>query len=104
MSDDDHELPGGLVRLHILHHVTEDSIYGHWMIEELRHHGYRISPGTLYPMLHALERKGHLKSKVEDAGQRARRCYRATSHGRNSPELAKDRVRKLSGELIEGQK
>jgi DNA-binding PadR family transcriptional regulator len=28
------------------------------MIEELARHGYKISPGTLYPMLHALERKG----------------------------------------------
>ena len=31
------------------------------MIEELREYGYEISPGTLYPMLHGLTRKGYLK-------------------------------------------
>lgn len=73
------------------------------MIEELRRHGYRISPGTLYPMLHALERKGYLKSKVEGTGRRARRLYRATKNGREALEFAKDRVRELFGELIEGR-
>jgi hypothetical protein len=31
------------------------------MIEELGRHGYRISPGTLYPLLHNLEKKGYLR-------------------------------------------
>jgi len=43
----------GMIRLHILHHAAEEELYGHWMIEELGRHGYRVSPGTLYPMLHA---------------------------------------------------
>jgi DNA-binding PadR family transcriptional regulator len=97
------ELLAGLVRLHILHHAVEGDLYGHWMIEELRRHGYRISPGTLYPMLHALERKGYLKSKVQGEGRRARRLYRATRKGRTALGFAKDRVRELFGELIEGR-
>jgi DNA-binding PadR family transcriptional regulator len=95
------ELLGGLVRLHILHHAVEGALYGHWMIEELRRHGYRISPGTLYPMLHALERKGYLKSRVQGAGPHARRLYRATRKGRQALDVAKERVRELFGELIE---
>ena len=51
------------------------------MIEELAHHGYKISPGTLYPMLHALEKKGYLSSRTERAGRSQRRIYRATPYG-----------------------
>ena len=91
----------GLVRLHILHHAVEGELYGHWMIEELRRHGYRISPGTLYPMLHALERKGYLKSRTQGVGRRARRLYRATKKGREALHLSRGRVRELFGELVE---
>jgi PadR family transcriptional regulator PadR len=41
----------GLIRLHILHHAAEDAFYGQWMIHELARHRYKLSPGTLYPML-----------------------------------------------------
>jgi PadR family transcriptional regulator, regulatory protein PadR len=92
-----------MVRLHILHHAVEGVIYGNWMIEELRRHGYRISPGTLYPMLHALERKGYLSSRLEGTGRRTRRLYRATKKGRAALEFGKDRLRELFGELIRGR-
>jgi DNA-binding PadR family transcriptional regulator len=72
------------------------------MIEELAQHGYRISPGTLYPILHALERGGYLESRTEGAGRRTRRRYRATMKGRGALETARHRVRELFGELIEG--
>jgi PadR family transcriptional regulator, regulatory protein PadR len=96
-------LLSGLIRLPILHHAVEESIYGQWMIEELGRHGYRISPGTLYPMLRAMERKGYLKSSLSGAGRRARRLYRATPKGKKALGFAKDRVRELFGELIEGR-
>lgn len=97
------DLLSDLIRLHILHHAVHGELYGQWMIEELRRHGYNISPGTLYPMLHALERKGYLRSRTEGVGRRARRVYRATPHGRKALAAAKDRVRELFGELIEGR-
>src|SRR6267154_296649 len=59
----DRDLYGGLIRLHVLHHAGEKPLYGHWMIEELRRHGYEIGPGTMYPLLHGLARKGYLRSK-----------------------------------------
>ncbi len=49
-----HDLLAGFVRLHVLHHAAEGEVYGQWIIEELSRHDYRISPGTLYPMLQAL--------------------------------------------------
>jgi DNA-binding PadR family transcriptional regulator len=102
-GSDYRELLSDLIRLHILHHAVEGKLYGHWMIEELRRHGYSISPGTLYPMLHALERKGYLRSRTEGVGRRARRIYRATPKGRKALNAAKERVRELFGELIEGR-
>lgn len=97
------ELLSGLIRLHILHHAVEEGVYGQWMIAELARHGYQISPGTLYPMLHAMERKGYLKSSQLGTGRRARRLYRATAKGRRSLAFAKKRVRELFGELIDGR-
>jgi DNA-binding PadR family transcriptional regulator len=97
------ELLTGLIRLHILHHAAEGEFYGQWMIRELARHGYSLSPGTLYPMLHALERRGYLKSRKERAGRTFRRIYRATALGREAHKLAKIKVRELVGELIEGR-
>ncbi len=97
------EILAGLIRLHILHHAVEGELYGHWMIEELGRHGYRMSPGTLYPMLHALERKGFLKSRMKGVGRRARRLYRATKKGRAALEVAKQRINELFGELVKGR-
>ena len=93
------ELLKGLIRLHILHHASEEGFYGQWMIQELARHGYTLSPGTLYPMLHALERRGYLKSRIKRSGRTFRRLYRATALGREANKLAKQQVRELIGEL-----
>jgi len=90
----------GLIRLHVLHHAVVGEFFGNWMLEELRGHGYAIGPGTLYPMLHALERKGYLKSRTEGAGRRARRHYRATRKGRSALAEATKKVRELHDELV----
>jgi DNA-binding PadR family transcriptional regulator len=94
-----HELLSGLVRLHVLHHAAEGDLYGNWMIEELARHGYKISPGTLYPMLHALERKGYLTSRTERAPRSQRRVYRATPYGIEALRVARERVRELVREV-----
>jgi DNA-binding PadR family transcriptional regulator len=93
------ELLKGLIRLHILHHASKDEFYGQWMIRELGRHGYSLSPGTLYPMLHGLERRGYLKSRRVRLGRTFRRVYRATALGRDANKVAKVQVRELIGEL-----
>ena len=97
----DKELYSGLIRLHILHHAAKRPIYGNWVIEELGRHGYKLSPGTLYPILHALERKGYLRSTEKRDGRQLRRFYRATPAGRKALGNAKVKVRELVGELFE---
>ncbi len=103
MSDSDKYLYSGFIRLHVLHHAAEKPIYGSWMIEELREHGYEISPGTLYPMLHGLARKGYLQVRQEGPGKRARRLYTITPLGRAALADTKSKVRELFGELFEGE-
>jgi PadR family transcriptional regulator PadR len=92
------ELLKGLIRLHILHHAAKAEFYGQWMIQELATHGYTLSPGTLYPMLHALERSGYLRSRKERMGRTFRRLYRATALGREANKLAKIQVLELTGQ------
>ena len=98
---DHRDLYAGLIRLHVLHHATKEAIYGFAMIEELRRHGYELSTGTLYPILHGLEQRGLLRSTKERADGTERRVYRATSAGRKALSAAKGKVRELFGELFE---
>ncbi len=74
------------------------------MIDELARHGYRMSPGTLYPLLHGLEGKGLLRSEQVLLGHSRRRTYRATPQGRRALLRAKRQVRELFGELFEAER
>ena len=68
-------------KVHILHHAAEQGVYGQWMLEELRHHGYHLSPGTLYPMLARMAKRGWLRA-TEPKRSKAARVYRLTARGR----------------------
>lgn len=97
----DQDLYGGLIRLHILHHASKGPVFGLWFIEELARHGYKLSPGTLYPLLHSLEQKGYLLSTIEREGKRSRRMYQATPPGRQALAVARQKVSELFGESLE---
>jgi len=99
----DRDLYSGMMRLHVLHHATKRPIFGLGMVEELARHGYLISPGTLYPLLHGLEKKGYLSSLQRRNGKSLRTIYRATPLGRKALAAATAKVRELIGEL-EGQR
>jgi PadR family transcriptional regulator, regulatory protein PadR len=99
-SDADRDLYSGLIRLHVLYHSIKEPVFGLGMLEELARHGYRISPGTLYPLLHGLEKKGYLKAREQRNGKSRRTVYRATPKGKRALKQAKDKVRELFTELI----
>src|SRR5438445_13779173 len=99
--DADRDLYSGLIRLHVLHHAVEGPIFGLGMAEELARHGYRISPGTLYPILHGLEKKGYLRSTERRDGKSRRKVDKATPRGRKALEAANMKVRELFGALLE---
>lgn len=92
-----HDLLSGLVRLHVLHHASLHPVYGQWMIDELARHGYRLSPGTLYPMLAKMERDGYLTSRIERDGRTSRKFCTITEKGREGLAVARVRLRELKG-------
>ena len=95
------ELFYGLMRIHVLVHASQEPIFGLAMMEELMHHGYRIGPGTLYPLLHGMERGGLLKSSLKNVGGRSRRIYKITAVGRKALDRARVKVDELHHELHE---
>jgi len=99
--EDDRDLYSGLIRLHVLHHAVKEPIFGLGMIEELARHGYKISAGSLYPLLQKLEQKGYLRSTEVRNGKSRRVVYRATPLGKRALAAAKSKVRELFHELIE---
>jgi DNA-binding PadR family transcriptional regulator len=100
----DRDLFSGLVRLHVLHHADEGPIFGLAIIEELRRHGYQISAGTMYPILHGLERKGYLVSRSSLGEGRQRRVYTITPLGRQVLVIARQKVNELFGEMVAGRR
>jgi PadR family transcriptional regulator PadR len=91
----------GLIRIHVLVHAFHEPVFGLAMMEELHHHGYRIGPGTLYPLLHGMERGGLLKSQLKNVAGRRRRLYTITASGRRALRNAILKVDELHRELHE---
>ena len=85
----------GFVKLHILHHAGHEPVYGLWLIEELGRHGYRLSPGTLYPILHALEQEHLLARETRVVEGKSRKYYRLTATGRTALREGMSKAREL---------
>jgi PadR family transcriptional regulator, regulatory protein PadR len=92
---------GGFVRMHILYHAAKEPIWGVEMMEELRRHGYRLGPGTLYPILHHLEAAGFLTSKTDVVSGKRRKNYQITRAGRKLLQNARKKLRELVSEILE---
>jgi PadR family transcriptional regulator PadR len=87
-----------LWKIHILHHAAEHPIHGYWMMEELAEHGYRVSPGTIYPILARMERNGWLRSTPGERATAAKR-YRITPAGKQLVRFLRVQVAELHREL-----
>jgi PadR family transcriptional regulator, regulatory protein PadR len=94
----------GFIRLHILYHASQELVFGLDLIRELARHGYSLSPGTIYPMLHGLERDGFLRSEKQVVKGKVRKYYRATKEGKRALEEAFAKVRELVDEIAGNQR
>lgn len=94
------DLFSGFIKLHVLHHASEHPVYGLWLIEELEEHGYHVSPGTLYPLLHSLEKSELLNSYNELYEGKIRRYYKITPGGRRQLKKAKLQLIELMREIF----
>jgi len=90
----------GFWKIHILYHAVVGPVVGQWMLQELRRHGYEVSPGTLYPILHRMDQLGWLCCETDpDAGPRARRSYYITEKGKEVLQVIKRQLGELIGEV-----
>jgi DNA-binding PadR family transcriptional regulator len=63
-----------------------------------------VSPGTLYPLLARMERRGWLRSKADPhGGRRARKEYRLTREGASVLGLLRRQVEELHREVVLGE-
>jgi DNA-binding PadR family transcriptional regulator len=91
----------GFIRIHILHHASEKTgIYGFEMIKELVRHGYNISPGTLYPILHKMKKDEMLTTEKKNVEGKIRKIYRTTNRGEQTLKKLKNFVKELSEEVL----
>lgn len=90
----------GFVRVHILHHACQEEIYGAGVREELAHHGYDLSPGSLYPLLQNMERRGLLRRRDRVVEGRMRKYYRCTRSGQGVLARARRQIQELVGEVM----
>lgn len=94
----------GFWKIHILHHAAQGAVVGNWMLQELRRHGYDVSPGTLYPLLNRMEKNGWLRSEQDASkGPKSRKSYYLTPEGREVLDLAGRQVQELCRE-VDGDK
>ncbi|RJQ40152.1 MAG: PadR family transcriptional regulator [Dehalococcoidia bacterium] len=91
----------GFIRLHILYHASREPVYGLSLMEELERHGYRMSPGTLYPILHQMESNGFLSSEKSVIGGKIRKYYWITEEGNLALLQSYEKIKELSDELNE---
>lgn len=98
-----HDLFRGFVKLHILYHAGSEPVYGLWLIEELARHGYRLSPGTLYPILHDLEKTSLLAGESRNVGGKLRKYYQLTESGRDALAQGREKAEELLKELQESR-
>ena len=89
----------GFIQIHILHHAKKDPFYGAWMIEELKEHGYDMSPGTLYPLLHSMESQGLIEKEKKTMDGKVRKYYKITTLGNEVLEESRKKAYELFKEI-----
>lgn len=89
------------MRVHILHHAKQEPFFGLWMIEELQSHGYKVSAGTLYPILHKMKQDGILEATEKTIESKVRKYYSLTKDGEEILNEAIEKAKELFNEIIE---
>jgi DNA-binding PadR family transcriptional regulator len=92
----------GFVKIHILHHAAYEPVYGAALMRELQRHGYEISPGTLYPILHSLEDADYLRREERVVKGKVRKYYSITEQGRQALTEVRPKIAELVEEVLEG--
>ena len=89
----------GFIQIHILHHAKKEPFYGVWMMAELAEHGYDMSPGTLYPLLHGMQSSGLLLREDRTVDGKIRKYYTISDLGVEVLNEAKTKAGELFREI-----
>ncbi len=91
----------GFIEIHILHHADKAPIYGVWMMKELEEHGYKISPGTIYPLLRKMEKQRLLIKEERIEKGKQLKYYTTTQLGKEILKEATLKAAELFHEISE---
>ena len=91
----------GFIQVHILYHAKKEPLYGTFMMEELKKHGYKISAGTLYPLLNKMAEHGLLSRQDRLVDGKIRKYYTITTAGEEILNEARIKALELTRELNE---
>jgi PadR family transcriptional regulator PadR len=75
----------GVPELVVLQLLTRRPMYGYELVQAIERSSgstLEFGEGCIYPILHRLEKDGHLTSRREEVGGRSRVVYRTTASGR----------------------
>lgn len=78
------ELIKGSTSLLVMSVLKEKDLYGYKIIKELElesENVFELKEGTLYPILHALEKENYLESYWDESDGRKRKYYHITKKG-----------------------
>jgi len=95
------EIDLAFIKLHILYHAVKEEVYGIGLIEELGRHGYKLGPGTLYPTLAKMERRGLLSFEARTVNHKQRKYYSITPAGLAELNKVKAKITELYNEVVE---
>jgi len=90
----------GFLNAHILYHASKEPIYGKWMMEELNHHGYKIGPSHIYPLLRSLLDEGLLLMESKIVDKHTIKYYQTTEKGNQVLKDLMVKIKELSFELL----
>ena len=91
------------IKIHILYHAAKEEVFGIGLIEELGRHGYKLSPGTLYPTLAKMQKSGLLTCKCKTFQHKQRKYYKITPDGLALLDELKVKLKELYGEVVKGK-
>lgn len=92
----------GLVKLIVLHQANLGPVYGGRLSKYFRSLGYEISPGSLYPLLHSLEKANFLQCRIKIFRGRARKYYELTPEGQTCLEALRQELGAIVREVFLG--
>lgn len=89
-----------MAKVFILNQVARRPSYGGRLKKQLAQLGYNISPGSLYPLLHQLERSGLVRSWIKIYKGRVRRHYEITPRSRQQLQRLLAELAIVAAELL----